>query len=122
MNVYRIMLAVLLLVSVFCLSGCFGPQTPRDALNGYDIDWTHLRYIHHPLDKPITDDVQAFIQSKQIPQSDISEGENAVGGHVVMITQEIPASRGMETNEYILYYDNHNVRTQVRTFHSRRSC
>jgi len=89
------------------------------------MDWTHARYIDHPLDKAITDDVQKFIRSKKIPQSDISEvtwGEDATGRHVSMITQEIPASQGMETTEYILYYDKHNVRTSVRTFHSRRSC
>jgi hypothetical protein len=122
MNAFRYMPHMVLLSALLCLTGC---DTPIDAVKGYDMDWTHARYIDHPLDKAITDDVQNFIRSKKVPQSDISEitwGEDARGRHVSMITQEIPASQGMETTEYILYYDKHNVRKNVRTFHSRRSC
>lgn len=121
-NANRIIMLALLIGALVILAGC---GSPIDALNGYDVDWTHTRYNHRPLDKAITDDVQKFINSKKIPQSDISQityGEDATGRHVAMIIQEIPASHGMEINDYILYYDKHNLRKSVRTFHSRRSC
>jgi hypothetical protein len=123
MSIYRIISSVFLLAVIAGLTGC--GETPREALSGYNVDWTGAHYGDHPLNKAITDDVQSFIRSKKIPQSDISEiiyGEDSTGRHAAMIMQEIPASQGKETTEYILYYDSNNTRTNVRTFHSTRSC
>lgn len=110
---------------ITALAGLVGCEDPRDALSGYDLDWTHTSYIEHPLAKALTDDVQKFIESKKIPKRDISDityGKDTSGRHVAVVTQEIPASQGEETNVYILYYDKDSARTGVRKFHCRRSC
>ena len=114
MNI-RIAFSILLLTGITSLVGC--STTPWDAVKDY------AEESHPP--KAITDDVQAFILSKKIPSSDISEiryGVDGTGRRAVRISQEIPASLGQATLEHVLYYDKNNVRTRVLLLHGRRSC
>jgi hypothetical protein len=84
-----------------------------------------MRYIHNPLDKAITDDVQNFIITEKIPRADISDivyGDGPNGCHAAIITQEIPKSQGMKILQYVLFYNKDNARTKVRSYWGRRSC
>jgi hypothetical protein len=113
---------ILLIAAFIFIVGC---ENPRDALNGYTMHEADTYYIDHPLNKAILNDVDDFIRSEKIPPADISEriyGEDKDGRHVACLLQEIPKSQGMEAYDYILYYDQNNVRTNVKKFRIRRSC
>src|SRR6185369_11148021 len=108
MNLQRTF-SVLLLVSFVSLVGC---TTPWEAVKAYPEE-------KHP-PKAIVEDVQAYIRAQKISTKDVSwirYGADARGRRAVMITQEIPGTGYSKTLEHVLYYDENQVRTRVRTLH-----
>lgn len=122
MNIRLNLSLVLFLAVLTCITA--GMTGCTNILTGYDMDYMHGRYNPgNPLPQAILVDVQNFIRSEKISSSEISDltfGEDHKGGHVAVITQEYPKSRGRKYKEYVLYYNKDNVRTGVRTFHGTR--
>lgn len=122
MNIRRNVSLVLFLAALIGIA--VGVTGCTNILEGYDMDYMHGRYNPgNPLPQAILIDVQNFIRSKRISSMEISNltfGEDHKGGHVAVITREYPNSHGRKYKEYVLYYNNENVRTGVRTFHGTR--
>jgi hypothetical protein len=75
--------------------------------------------------KAVTDDVQSYIHSTGLAAADISwieYFEDGIGGHAVVITQEIPKSQGQDAKSHVLFYDKDNLRTKVRVYSGHRRC
>ena len=94
-------------------------ENARDAVSKY-----HMVQLVSTVPKAVSDDVQSYIRSKNLPASDISwieYMEDGAGGHAVVITQELPKSRGQDLNSHVLFYDKNNLRTKVRVYPGHRS-
>lgn len=116
MNIPRFRLFVVAMAALFCFVGC---DSPRDALSKY-----HMVQLVSTVPKAVSDDVQSYIRSKNLPASDISwieYMEDGTGLHAVVITQEIPKSQGHDVKSHVLFYDKDNLRTKEKVYSEHRS-
>ncbi len=107
MTITRFALSFVLAASFICASGC---ETPYEARASYQ--WVGSA------NQAISDDVQSFIRSKQIPQKDILITQYYVDFKTGRTAAEITIENHYSwwgRKDYILYYDKNNVRTKVKT-------
>jgi len=127
MNITRVTLYGLFLITSALIVGCGQPFMERQPFSGWCSLGSKPHFYHSP-NKTITDDYENYIRLNTIPLSDIREiiffedgtgHGDTTGRHAVEIIQQIHGDNFNDRRPdrcYFIEYDKSDVRTKARIF------